>query len=407
MRSPVWPIWSRVRAPAEAGHDARAADGAAEQAREVLELPERRPRADPAATADHDLGIGQRDAARRLRLRGRPPARPGPRARSSDRSVVTVGAGALRRRRSTATACGATVSRRTGASQRGVLEEAAGPALADDPPGSPRGPLRARPRRRSRPSARRRERPRARAPRCPARCRPRRRPPGAGLSMTLADRRGPRRRRVVVEAARPSATCASPTPCRAEPRRGGLSAGPEQHRVERHRRARPRAARERERLQREPVRLAADVLDEHEDGAAHRARRPSRRSSRRTPSLEQVDDRGRRLGSVARSPRRRSAPPRGAAAAASSGRARRRPCRRVLPRPEPQRARWRGAERDPLDLLLLRPQPPRHGRVARKVQALLHAEDRGQRQRRTSPSRRRAPRAARRPPGGRRGTRSP
>src|SRR5262245_24551751 len=54
--------------------------------------------------------------------------------------------------------------------------------------------------------------------------------------------------------------------------------------------------------------------------------------------------------------------------------------RPVLARPEPDRARRRAAERDPLDLLLLRPQPARHGRVPRQFEALLHAEDGRERQ---------------------------
>src|SRR5204862_1007953 len=55
-----------VRSPAGARDDPRAADGAAEEIRELLDDREALRRADTAAAADHDLRLAQRDAARGL-----------------------------------------------------------------------------------------------------------------------------------------------------------------------------------------------------------------------------------------------------------------------------------------------------------------------------------------------------
>ena len=85
-----------VRAPAGARDHARAADRARRAApASSSRMPEAVGRADAAAAADHDLGLGERDAAGDRRRRARRPARPGRRRRARARSVSTAGAAAV------------------------------------------------------------------------------------------------------------------------------------------------------------------------------------------------------------------------------------------------------------------------------------------------------------------------
>ena len=124
----------RVRPPAEARHDARAADGAAEQRRRAppaCSNPSAEP--DAAAAADDDLCLGERDAGRGLRLAPDDPATRSA-GSSSGSKLVTVGAGALLVPTSTRDGVrrhGEQPDRRV---ERRVLEQAAGPALAHEPP---------------------------------------------------------------------------------------------------------------------------------------------------------------------------------------------------------------------------------------------------------------------------------
>ena len=78
----------RVRAPAGHRHRARAADGAAEQAGELLDDPEPFRRARAAPARDDDLRLGERDAAGARRRRARARARRGRRRRERGREAL-------------------------------------------------------------------------------------------------------------------------------------------------------------------------------------------------------------------------------------------------------------------------------------------------------------------------------
>ena len=126
-----------VRPPAQARRDARHADRGAEQLGQLVEHGERLGAAEPATATDDDLGLRQRDLVRRGRL-----DRPTTRARRSASAMAaltgtTAAAAAPAVGSGTATAWAATVSRRRRAVEPGLLEQAAGPALAGDPPALP------------------------------------------------------------------------------------------------------------------------------------------------------------------------------------------------------------------------------------------------------------------------------
>ena len=132
--------------------------------------------------------------------------------------------------------------------------------------------------------------------------------------------------------------------------RGISGPRPDEDRVDGLARCDREAAGEAQCLEREALRAALGVLDERED---HRPITPSRVSSSTTA---------------------------GAAAAPLPMTS------TVLSSPWGSRSRsfvgppGRARRRHPHDLLLLRPEPPRHRRIARQVQALLHRQDRRHRQ---------------------------
>src|SRR5438093_1671591 len=122
---------------------------------------------------------------------------------------------------------------------------------------------------------------------------------------------------------------------------------------------------------------------------------PRRRSPGHHPdSLEQVDDRRRRLWPTPDDLGRRTLLGRQAQPELRRAGDRAVDARRVLARAETQRPRRRRAEGHSLDLLLLRAQPAGHGRVAGQVEALLDPEDRreGEVERLPAAARRLAPR---------------
>ena len=118
-----------VRAPAGAGHDARAADRGVQQPGQLLEDPEAVRRADAAAAADHDLGLGQRHAGGRPRPRARRPARPGRRRRAPGRRSRPP---ASRRPRPPAQRVRRDRQQRQRRVDARLLEQAAAPADAGD-----------------------------------------------------------------------------------------------------------------------------------------------------------------------------------------------------------------------------------------------------------------------------------
>ena len=121
-----------MRPPAGARHDARHADRAAEQASQLLELDEPLAAADPPPAADDDAGVRQRHLAGLRRTRAGP-GRAGP-PRHAGAKDWTTGAplGRGRRRLDDVLRDRQAADR---AVERRLLEEAAGPALADEPEG--------------------------------------------------------------------------------------------------------------------------------------------------------------------------------------------------------------------------------------------------------------------------------